>query len=237
ASITSQWFGCFPGSAEVHLGNGTSTRIDHLRVGDYVLGRSTVTGEMEPTPIVAFLHRDRHAWSPMLHVIYTIPGVAEKRRSLFLTPDHLVYVKNDNNEVQRLRAVFASHLGRGDIIMVSSSYANKSLTEGIVLATEYATSFTEAGDFAMDLAGLYAPLTRSGSMIVNDVVVSCFAHFSDPDLSYFATWPIQWMHRLNRWIKVSESPNDLQDGVHWLADFLLNWLTPVLPRTMFYSQT
>uniref|UniRef100_A0A183AKL8 HintN domain-containing protein n=1 Tax=Echinostoma caproni TaxID=27848 RepID=A0A183AKL8_9TREM len=234
--ITSQWFGCFPRSAKFRLENGLSIRVDELKIGDRVLSQNLITGKMEFTPIVAFLHRDEHAWSPMLRVIYNAPmSNGKQNMSLYLTPDHLIYIKPGPTE--QIKTVFASTLQQGSVIMISSMFPNQSLSEGIVLHTEYIDDPGGQGGSSNELIGLYAPLTHTGSVIVDDVVVSCFAYFSNPNLSYFITWPLQWMYKLSQWLSIFHPPAEEQNGIHWLAETLLDWLMPILPGSMFHPHT
>ena len=47
--------------------------------------------------------------------------------------------------------------------------------------------------------GAYVPLTADGNIVVEGVLVSCYASF-DHDLAHFAMAPIQWCPEIIRWI-------------------------------------
>lgn len=48
--------------------------------------------------------------------------------------------------------------------------------------------------------GIYAPLTREGNIVVNSVLASCYAVFSDHELAHLSFAPVRWLSYLNEWI-------------------------------------
>ena len=49
------------------------------------------------------------------------------------------------------------------------------------------------------MAGAYVPLTSTGNIVVDRVLVSCYASF-DHDLAHFAITPMLWFPDITEWI-------------------------------------
>lgn len=74
--------------------------------------------------------------------------------------------------------------------------------------------------------GVYAPLTRTGTIIVDDALASCYALVRSHALAHAAMAPLRWMAG---WSGSSE-----QRGVHWYANALYNVGDFVLPSSYKY---
>lgn len=72
------------------------------------------------------------------------------------TPDHFVLVGETRPEYKR-----AGQVAPGDVMWVVASQDNTTMTPTVVFSTK-----------TVRMAGLYAPLTLSGSIIVNDIAAS-----------------------------------------------------------------
>ena len=49
-------------------------------------------------------------------------------------------------------------------------------------------------------SGAFSPLTLEGQIMADDVLSSCYAHFSDHDLIQFAMTPLRWFPGITQWI-------------------------------------
>lgn len=65
--------------------------------------------------------------------------------------------------------------------------------------------------------GIFAPLTLSGTALINGVLVSNYAHLADHDISHGAFFPLRALY------KVFGSSIDFHtvDGVNWYASLLM----------------
>ena len=48
--------------------------------------------------------------------------------------------------------------------------------------------------------GAYSPITMEGTIMVNNVLASCYAHSPDHDLAHFGMTPLRWFPDIMQWI-------------------------------------
>ncbi|CAH8533943.1 unnamed protein product [Dicrocoelium dendriticum] len=234
SSITSQWFGCFPGSAKLTKENGTVIMMRDLSIGDRILTLDTTTNLLLPTSVVAFIHRDEHMWRPMVKV--TFESVCNEPWSplgrlsfLKLTPNHLIYVSRLAGKRLQIAAVFASMLKSGDSILVTPKL-NGSSCKGVII------NITVQNEWIKEDLGMYAPLTQTGTLVVDDVFVSSFAQFSNERIAYLSTLPLNFYFVISCWWK-SIQTKVYHNGIHWYARWIYRLTSPVLPKWLFFSET
>ena len=94
---------------------------------------------------------------------------------------------------QPLEVSFASKARPGELIFVvnfSSSFSSATLRPETVLEVNVIES----------ASGAFAPLTRHGSIVVNDVVASCYAVVESHRLAHTVMMPIRYFHSLRKWL-------------------------------------
>jgi hypothetical protein len=128
---------CFPGHAMVQVENQGQVAMKDLVVGDNVL---VANGKYEP--IYSFGHYDTAAMESFV----TIKTDSKCSTTLEMTKDHLLFVQTDDD----MLAMRADNVSIGDII-VSGEFEPCQVVE--VSAEEQ--------------EGLFMPLTKSGSIVVN----------------------------------------------------------------------
>lgn len=144
-------------------------------------------------------------------------------RTLTLTPTHLVLLGHAKN----VRTIFAESIKVGDVLLVSDP--NNNIIEDSVVQIN-----------GVIRTGVYAPLTETGTVVVNDVVVSCYATVDSQSLADWAFLPLRLVWNVERgfgrlWNILSNPLGDWQSsdsktsvtslrtiptGVHWYARFL-----------------
>lgn len=195
---------CFPGEAWVALADGSKRRLDDLKGGEHVLVEDSA-GSQHYEPVLAFLHQ-----VPGHHEFLTV----EHARGTFrVSANHLVFAQDGMG--RRLDKI-AIQLNAGDLIYLPSSAAE---TEQVVRVLSIHSS---EGD-----SGMYAPLTASGTIVVDGIVASNYATHSQ------ATWiphgaihaaflPVRIYHLLGLGM---QSKSDMAEGgveIHPYADLLLS---------------
>lgn len=204
---------CFPSNASIRLHDGTRRSMLELRVGDRVATIDTNTGLLIYSPIILFLDR-----SESINVDnYRLITLAD-RTSIRISADHLIYRCDDNSKssidesivafVDRFVAVRSRSIRIGDRLLVID-------TNGRHLSS--VVDVTIVSD-----SGAFAPLTSSGTMIVDDVVVSCYASIDNEHLAHAIMAPIRLFDAGRRLIFDATSISDVrQDGIHMYARCLI----------------
>uniref|UniRef100_A0A183TS98 HintN domain-containing protein n=1 Tax=Schistocephalus solidus TaxID=70667 RepID=A0A183TS98_SCHSO len=218
--IVSQWFGCFPGAALAMRPNGSVVPLSRVKIGDTILTYDLSKHDIQPTTVVSFLHRDEHQFSTWIRITFA--------SGLLLTANHLIYRRlSRNTETADVTSVFAKEIVPGDFILCSTT-PREAFCE-VLKVTE------ENGTLTGGSIGVYAPLTSSGTMLVDGVLVSCYAHVRYEWLARLATFPLRIYYFLVSQMNLLQPSWPVEHGVHWFAELLLHYAKFILPGTIFFN--
>ncbi|KAH1028982.1 hypothetical protein HUJ05_002292 [Dendroctonus ponderosae] len=210
--------GCFTGDSTVLTSGGVRRRLSELQVGERILAHDPSTKKLVFSEVILFLDYNPTEKRDFLSVNL------KSGRTLTVTPNHLVILKDG-------RTVYAGTLKAGDHLLVSDSQNN--LSEDLIESVT-----------AVFRIGVYAPLTKAGTVVVNEVVVSCYATVDNQKLAHWAFAPLRlvWnvklaMQRvwlvLNKpiqgWTGSIQNRQSPAVGIHWYAKVLYataNYLIP-----------
>ncbi|KHJ89564.1 intein splicing region [Oesophagostomum dentatum] len=155
---------CFSGDMKVETPSGTKA-IKDLKVGDMVLSidESMVTF----SPVIMFLHKLEQERAEFLQLNL------ESGESLELTENHLIYVTNCGKE--DLRLVSAKDSKIGQCVQVTDSVTKFTPKKIISIKRDYVGCM-----FILQVTGvgIYAPLTSTGDIMVNRILVSCHSNLA-----------------------------------------------------------
>ena len=205
--------GCFPGSSTVTLQDGTKKAVKDLRTGDRVLAADD-DGNPVYTDFIMFIDQDS-ATRRLFYVIETDSG-----QKISLTAAHLLFVggggghntteeEEEEEEEARMSAVFASQVQSGQTVFVFDAERNR--LEPVAVKRIY----TQEHD------GSFAPVTVQGTVVVDQVLASCYAVIEDHQLAHWALAPVRLAHWVSSLLFSSEPPVSAQkDGVHWYSKML-----------------
>ena len=151
--------GCYPGSAIIYDSNSRARRIESLQVGDKVL---VITNNgIQSDSVITFIHRQPEVVEAFLKIVTT------EEKILLITADHLLFVEL----MGQATAIPARDVKIGATVYVRGSHGSETdLVQSISTVYE---------------KGAYAPVTLSGTILVNDVHTSC----------YFDVLSHEWSHR------------------------------------------
>lgn len=150
--------GCFPGEAVAHVRDRGPVALKQLRIGDLVLVERHAQLHFEP--VLSFLH-----------VIHEVVGVQQpfitvvhSRGEFRATENHIVFIVADGKRGSR-KSKMVGQLVVGDELIIVDPSNQRSVAFSHVLSVR-----RSAG-----ASGLYAPLTASGTIVVDGVVASNYA--------------------------------------------------------------
>ncbi|XP_070968915.1 indian hedgehog B protein-like [Oncorhynchus clarkii lewisi] len=222
-SVAAKSGGCFPGGAWVTLEDGGQRLIQDLQPGERVLASSGSdgSGELVYSEVLTFLDRDP-ATRKEFYTIGTEGGV-----SLSLTAAHLLFVSKGNCSEGAeptpgsMRTVYASDARPGQCVLTTVS------GEGVGKGEEGRKDVGHLSRISrvsvQEDKGVFAPLTRHGTLSVNGMVASCYAVVDGHDLAHWAFAPLRLLHR---WTG-SAGGHFGDTGVHWYSQ-LLYWIGSLL---------
>lgn len=194
----------------MRLESGARVALSAVRPGDRVLAMGE-DGNPTFSDVLIFLDRE-----PDRLRAFRVIETQDPPRRLALTPAHLLFTSNNHTEpAAHFRATFASQVQPGQYVLVAG-------VPGLQPARVAAVSTHVA-------LGAYAPLTRHGTLVVEDVVASCFAAVADHRLAQLAFWPLRLFHGL---VWGSWTPGE---GVHWYPQLLYRLGRLLLEEGSFHS--
>eukprot|EP00929_Paragymnodinium_shiwhaense_P086348 TRINITY_DN46872_c0_g1_i2.p1 TRINITY_DN46872_c0_g1~~TRINITY_DN46872_c0_g1_i2.p1 ORF type:complete len:468 (-),score=77.74 TRINITY_DN46872_c0_g1_i2:227-1630(-) len=151
---------CFPGHALVLSADGQNTRIAKTALGMELLGAES-HGVMQRQPILAFLHMS----SGRGRTDNKYLNAWHQHGRLRASANHMVLISVDETT---MRSLPVAAVMPGDVLLTLQD-VEKPLVQSTVLAVSWETRQT----------GLFAPITASGTLIVDGALVSTYATTSE----------------------------------------------------------
>ena len=168
--------GCYPGSAtfvDIHL---QRRKMESLKVGDVV--QVVNNKEIQFEPVITFIHRQTEVMQEFLEIT-TLHG----KRILKITEDHLLFVEKGGQAA----AIPARDVNIGEILYVTDD-------QNVVKKDEVQTI-----GFVWE-KGVYAPVTLSGTILVNDVHTSCYFDVLSHEWSHWAMGIARAVYQVSPWM-------------------------------------
>ena len=235
---------------------GSLKRLDALCPGDEVFSMDS-SGRIISDKILSFIdvQQDRHASKTTRKRIFvsikTMSGT-----TLRLTPNHLIYkqeiitVRTKNaTEAKKYfssTVLFASKVRPGDVVYAVDFSSNFS-------ATVRPTKVVQTKRILL-ASGAYAPLTEQGTIVIDDVVASCYAVIESHKVAHVAMTPLRYYHIIRNWLFLShtsqfdKSPNasnqnyccqrqspEHKDGISFYAKMLFDVIASIFPQFIFQN--
>jgi len=218
--------GCFWGANMVHLSSGRQKKISDVKVGDSVLAVDQ-NGKLLFSQVIMQLHHGPEETTEF-HVIRTKTG-----RNLTLTPTHLIYKAENNkpnldfDDSTSSQPRFAMNIKKGDFVFVFDK------SSGMII------DHVVSNDIEIR-KGVYSPLTAHGSIIVEDILASCYAHLEDHSLLHMAFAPARWFNdirnvfsSMKRMEENASSEYERVDmGQYWYSEALLDIGRNIVPEKL-----
>lgn len=208
------------------LEDGSRRPLSRIVKGDRVLTVSD-SGELAFSEVIMFMDKDNASRA----AYYRIETESGKR--ITLTGSHLLFVSDEPGSVfAEKRTAFAREVRPGQYIYVRENIRRTHVSVSRVAKIS-----------SVETQGVFAPLTKHGTIVVDDVAASCYAVINNQNIAHLAFAPVrifhEWMVPMTKLLRVQQSTQkDLtsQHGVHWYADSLYR-IAPYLLGPDFWYQS
>lgn len=199
---------------------GERRKLADLRLGEKVLSMDA-TGNAVYSEVIMFIDRDATQSREFVRID------TEGGATIRVTPAHLVWVWKYAAQEQRF--MFAVRVEQGDYLLVN---VNGTLVPRKVLRVT-----------AEMHTGVYAPLTREGTIVVNEVAASCYAMVDSQRIAHWSFWPARWATAVGSWFAslgdattaAPPTEESRQSGIHWYANALYSIKDFFLPAGWIYQ--
>lgn len=217
------------------------------------------SGNLVYSDVIMFLDNDRQS----IRVFYEV--LAENGVKVTITPSHLIYVRKDD----RMTTTFAANLEVGDFIyVVETSNSNvrtlNNVTDNVpaknnedgAKARQSASTGEETSSkrlvarrvVSVTVArsrGVFAPLTREGTVVVDGTLASCYAVIDSHAVAHWAFIPVRAYKTISKFLGSKLYDDDVigesntvvtsSTGVHWYPRTLYAVSHYLLPSSWLYG--
>ncbi|XP_071162766.1 uncharacterized protein [Mytilus edulis] len=199
--------GCFPEDSLVMLHNQKKKLMKDLSVGDKILTATWDYGQLIQDEVITWLHHVRNDQFVFLQIVHD-------NGKITLTPEHIMFVGKNRYPKH------ASNLKPGDhLYFITNDNASQTATMSTVLSIRKVKG-----------RGIYAPLTYSGRLLVDNIDVSCYCTLnplkavgreiiSSHTLAHAGFLPLRIAFNIGMNISYDQS-ND-ETGIHGYARWLM----------------
>ena len=217
---------CFPETATARHEDGRKVSMKDLRVGDRVL---TLNHLHQPTFTEVTMIMDRQ--TKVMATDY-VRITTQNNQTLTLSMNHLIPVVAQNSTHRQF--IFSKdvrpqyhevyvYAGRRDCShggYGGGSGKESCISKSLVVSVEL-----------VERQGAYAPLTMEGTIVVDDVLASCYASFPSHWVSHYVFYIWRTFYALFSQLVDLSLYQSLSDGVHWYPNLFRTALNafPVLP--------
>jgi hypothetical protein len=191
--------------------------LTSVKAGERLLA-SDSAGHVTYSDVILFLHRDVDAQHVPYYSLHTDSG-----HVIRLTANHLIYrsrCHDNSNFALCAEAVFADDVRLGDLLFDVAANTSNVMTSRVVTI-----------DVTRE-EGMYAPLTTLGNVIVDDVIVSCYATIGSQSLAHASFAPARLWHTVLPTLAESHVAAQV---THWYLDLLTSIGSLVLPPSVWYG--
>lgn len=234
SSETTHSNGCFSANSTVLTSGGERRRLADLQPGESVLSMDTA-GRPVYSEVLMFMDRDTNQQREFVRI--DTDGGAH----ITVTPGHLLYVwKRATAETAYM---YADRVEEGDHLLVVG--ADGQLEPRAVRRIS-----------AERHRGVFAPLTREGTIVVDGVTASCYAMVDSQRIAHWSFGPVRAWRTVQRWldfsrgrkeeevvrsaraatVAVAEGVQEQQTGMHWYARALFSIKDLFLPSSWIYQR-
>ncbi|MGH0114405.1 UNVERIFIED_CONTAM: hypothetical protein FKN15_011371 [Acipenser sinensis] len=221
-SVAAKSGGCFPGSASVILHDGRNKLIKDLNPGDKVLAADE-QGDLVFSDFMMFIDKD-----PESRRVFYVIETEEPHKQIALTAAHLLFVSDSNATAgfHSIKAAFASKVKPGQRVFITEGVGSQ--VKPVAVKRIYLEEYE----------GSFAPVTAQGTIVVDQVLASCYAVIEEHRWAHWAFAPVRLSYGVASLLFSKDhllTNSTVQDGgVHWYSNALYQLGTWVLDKGSFH---
>ncbi len=207
---------------------GERRTLNELRVGDRVQAIDS-HGELIYSDVILLLDR-----KPQQNTLFYVIETEDKHFTATLTPQHLIYVSDSTHtNFSEARALFASRIKTGQFLYTTVQDHDRE--EGAPLRQLRITRIT-----VVTRQGAVAPLTRHGTLVVDDIAVSSYAVIEQEWIAHAAFLPVRIYYSIKQYFcgttLTDGSPDTTPtDNVNWYS-YALYKIGEVVMKSYMHPQ-
>jgi hypothetical protein len=186
---------CIYDEAQVRMANGAKKLVKHLQIGDEVLAYSVEKG-VHPSRIFGQLHVNNET-TVKIFEIETSSG-----RKIPVTAVHSLFARQCLSDGQKWTTKSAFEIGVGECL--PRYYTDGDVVEDPVTNIR-----------VFEARGIRQPVSETGTIMVDDVVISCYDRVVNQDATHMALFPYRWLLGLTQTYATQ---------VKSLVPSLINWI-------------
>lgn len=236
--------GCFSGSSYVTTPDGRQIPISQVKPGDEILTADS-TGRVVPDKILTFLHWTTPTDRSIAHTFTQL--TTADGNSITLTSNHLVkLVSGDtttetNHSAQNAertyfhaaKFTYAKNVRKGDLLLGLNHSFRSSTNERTSFVGNITFHRVNSVKEVSLHTGVYAPLTESGTALINGVLASCYAVIENHDYAHIALSPMRYYYVVKHWLSLSTTDAPTE-GISWYSKVLFYIASNILSETSIY---
>ncbi|KAK1173998.1 sonic hedgehog protein A [Acipenser oxyrinchus oxyrinchus] len=221
-SVAAKSGGCFPGSASVILRDGRNKMVKDLNPGDKVLAADE-QGNLVFSDFMMFIDKD-----PESRRVFYVIETEEPHKQIALTAAHLLFVADSNTTAgfHSFKAAFASKVKPGQRVFITEGVGNQ--VKPVAVKRIYLEEYE----------GSFAPVTAQGTIVVDQVLASCYAVIEEHKWAHWAFAPVRLSYGVASLLFSKDhlitNSTVQDDGVHWYSNALYQLGTWVLDKGSFH---
>ncbi|CAK8685582.1 unnamed protein product [Clavelina lepadiformis] len=203
-SNAAKYGGCFPSESRVMSSYNRSIRMGEIVPGDRILAVDRSTGKLVYSDVIMLMDKQDTLYESFIEI-------STAHHKITLTPNHMLYTlrlggtceKNSfcttsSGWPENAIATFAGDVVEGQVIFVSSAKNSSSVIPAQVKNIRKVVR-----------RGVIAPLTKHGTVIVDETVASCYGVLKSEQLAHAAFLPARTLSFMQS--------NFTFEGMHWYA--------------------
>jgi hedgehog len=181
--------------------------------------------------VLMFLDRETN------HTHQFVQIQTDGNHNITVTPAHLLMVWLPNERTTKF--MFADRVQEDDYLLVNVVGGTRSCSSSSNSINSCSNSNNleprKVKRVSVRLSrGIYAPLTRAGTVVVDSIAASCYALVDSQTIAHWSFMPIRAINTITNWLQDTSPSLPKSTGINWYAKALYSFKDLILPTDWIY---